>query len=357
MGVKRLIIKVFLFIILIMPIALAGVSILYSFFKRNEQIPMDTKENELKFVSILVPAFNEESNIANKINNLLSLDYPKNKLEIIIGSDGSTDNTVAICQRFANKFDNVTYIEEKRGGKANIINKLVSKAKGEYILITDADTLIMNKDALKIAQALNKDFVGAKLFYPKKSHYENLEYAIKSFESKFNRLITTKGAFMFLKKEFFEPLPKHIIADDLFIPLTVLTKKGKTFLCEQIYCSTKDEIHTFPKYFNNRVRVIKGGLQTSFLLLGKLLINDFLSFIFLLSHKILRWFFLVVLFINIFMFFGFKYLLISMLFIFLLMIPKKTRYFLIDFIIPLFLIIDIRTFKKKEFSGWSTDRH
>ncbi|ABX31653.1 glycosyl transferase family 2 [Petrotoga mobilis SJ95] len=351
-----MIIKVFIFTLLIMPIALSGVSILHILFRKNEQIIVHTKENELKFVSVLVPAFNEESNIANKINNILSLDYPKNKLEIIIGSDGSTDNTVAICQRFASKFDNVIYIEEKRGGKANIINKLVTRAKGEYVLITDADTLIMNKDALKIAQSLNKDFVSAKLSYPKNTYW-NLDYAIRSFESKFNRLLTSNGAFMFLKKEFFEPLPKYIIADDLFIPLTVLIKKGKSVLSEQIYCSTEDETLTFPKYFNKRARVIKGGLQTSFLLFRKLLINDFLSTIFLLSHKILRWFFLLLLFLNIFIFFGLKYFLLSVLFIFLLLIIKKTRYFLIDMIIPFFLIIDIAKLKNRDHSGWNTERH
>lgn len=339
-----------------MPIALAGVSVLHNLFKKNEQIVVHTKDNELKFVSVLVPSFNEESNIAKKINNLLSLDYPKNKLEIIIGSDGSTDDTVPICQRFTSKFDNVICIEEKRGGKANIINKLVTKAKGEYVLITDADTLIMSKDALKIAQSLNKDFVSAKLSYSKSSYW-NLDYAIRSFESKFDRLLTSNGAFMFLKKEFFEPLPTYIIADDLFIPLTVLKKKGKSTLCEQIYCSTEDEMLTFPKYFNKRVRVIKGGLQTSFLLLGKLLINDFLSAIFLLSHKILRWFFLLFLFLNIFIFFGLKFFLLSILFIFLLLIFKKTRHFLIDMIIPFFLIMDIAKLKNRNYSGWNTERH
>lgn len=338
-----------------MPIVLAGASVLYILFKKSEQSVVCPKDDELKFVSVLVPAFNEENNITPKLNNLLALDYPKNKLEIIIGSDGSTDNTVAICRRFASEFDNVICIEEKRGGKANIINKLVSKAKGEYILITDADTLIMNKNALKIAQSLNKDFVSAKLSYPKNSYW-NLDYAIRSFESKFNRVITSNGAFMFLKKEYFEQIPKYVIADDLFIPLTVLIKKGKTTFCEQIDCFTENESLTFLKYINKRARVIKGGLQTSFLLLGKLLINDFLSTIFLLSHKILRWFFLPFLLLNIFIFFGLKYFLVSILFIFFLLLFKKTRYFLIDMIIPFFLILDIVKLKNVDYSGWNTER-
>ena len=82
---------------------------------------------------------------------------------------------------------------------------MVSIAKGDYILITDADTQIITKDALKKAQSLNKEFVSAKIIHPKKSR-KNLDYKIRSFESKFGKLLTSNGAFMFINKHFYFPI-------------------------------------------------------------------------------------------------------------------------------------------------------
>ena len=88
-------------------------------------------------VSILMSVFNEEKLIAKKMENLLSLDYPGEKVEILIGSDGSTDKTEEILKHVAGKrvrFFSVT----PRGGKPRMLNLLAHQAKGDILVFTDA---------------------------------------------------------------------------------------------------------------------------------------------------------------------------------------------------------------------------
>lgn len=340
---------------LISPVSLIMASLLYSNFKDNKYNYNKITEDDLKFISVLVPAYNEEKNIKKKIENILSLDYPKNKLEIIIGSDGSYDNTVNICKEYARHFNNIICLDEKRGGKVNIINRMVSIAKGDYILITDADTQIITKDALKKAQSLNKEFVSAKIIHPKKSR-KNLDYKIRSFESKFGKLLTSNGAFMFINKHFYFPILEYIIADDFYIPLQVLINKGETILCEEIVCSSNDEDLNFFQYLKKRIRVIKGGMQTAFTLVGEIFLHDFLAFVLLLSHKVLRWYILPISLLNIYIFFGKNALLISVLIIFGLLFIKKTRILILELIIPIILTFNIKGILNKNFSGWDTER-
>ena len=91
-------------------------------------------------VSLIIAAYNEEDVIEEKIKNSLSLDYAKNKLEIIIFSDASTDQTNAIVSRYQNKGIKFIYLPERRGKTAGQ-NLAVSQATGEIIVFSDANAL------------------------------------------------------------------------------------------------------------------------------------------------------------------------------------------------------------------------
>jgi cellulose synthase/poly-beta-1,6-N-acetylglucosamine synthase-like glycosyltransferase len=102
------------------------------------------------FVSVIVPAYNEEKTILKTLISLINLDYPKDKLEIIVVNDGSKDKTADVVQNFINnhKLYEIKLINQKNKGKAACLNKGLSILKGEYFACLDADSFV-DKNALK----------------------------------------------------------------------------------------------------------------------------------------------------------------------------------------------------------------
>jgi len=100
------------------------------------------------YVTILIAAYNEEKSIETTLKNKLELDYPKEKLEIIVISDGSTDNTDRIARRF--EISGVQFIrQEPRKGKTAALNLAVPRAKGEILIFSDANS-IYDANALRM---------------------------------------------------------------------------------------------------------------------------------------------------------------------------------------------------------------
>lgn len=125
----------------------AGFFLLTYFANRHKLT--DPIAKKLPFVSFVVPVFNEQEAIKETIKSLLNIDYPKNKIEIIVIDDGSTDKTYAAAKKFQELYKNIVKVYTKEnGGCANALNFGIRKAKGEIIVRFDADTLIA-RDALK----------------------------------------------------------------------------------------------------------------------------------------------------------------------------------------------------------------
>src|SRR6516164_817106 len=100
------------------------------------------------FVSILVPVYNESEVIEAKIRNVTSLEYPLNKLELLIASDGSSDDTVKIAQHLADGTRVRVMAFSQNRGKMSVLNDAVREAKGEIIVFSDAPALL-RFDALR----------------------------------------------------------------------------------------------------------------------------------------------------------------------------------------------------------------
>ncbi|RMF05978.1 glycosyltransferase family 2 protein [Candidatus Woesearchaeota archaeon] len=114
--------------------------------------PTDRKKRwkSWPMVSIAVPAYNEEEAIEATLKSLVSLDYPTDKLEIIVVNDGSTDRTEQIVTEFAEKHQNrnIKLISQKNAGKGAALNRALSEAKGQFFVVMDADSFV-KPDALK----------------------------------------------------------------------------------------------------------------------------------------------------------------------------------------------------------------
>ena len=109
-------------------------------YKNEELVPPPS-------VSVIIAAYNEEKAIGDKLDNVLSVDYPKDRLEVVVASDGSTDNTNAIIQRYQGS--GVKLISLPRVGKAAALNAAVSASKGDILVFSDANSMY-KPDAIQV---------------------------------------------------------------------------------------------------------------------------------------------------------------------------------------------------------------
>ena len=122
------------------------------FLSRNKKLNRETfsKAEELPAVSILIAAYNEQDVIKEKVLSIINADFPKSKIEILIGSDCSTDSTNQIIKDLSMEYPFIrTFIFDERSGKSGVVNKLVKEAKNEIIILTDAN-IIFSKNTCKL---------------------------------------------------------------------------------------------------------------------------------------------------------------------------------------------------------------
>jgi len=205
--------------------------LLVEFFRRPR---VTTIQEDLPTVSLVISAYNEEAVIAAKIRNSLELDYPADRLEILIGDDGSTDRTAEIVR----SFPQVRLIQaEKNAGKAAMLNRLCAEAKGSILLFCDANTLFFPNVARKIVQPFQDSRIGCACGHlilsdssqsalgEGESAYWDLESEIKKFEGQLDRLIGSNGAIYAIRRELYSPIPtRKSIMDDFYVTVRVLQK-------------------------------------------------------------------------------------------------------------------------------------
>lgn len=188
--------------------------------------------------SIIVPAYNEENTLVKTIESLLKLDYPKNKYEIIIVNDGSTDNTLQIAQRFEKKHANITVLNQVNSGKGKALNNAIKIAKGEIVGALDADSYV-DKDALKciVAKFTDKSIVAVtpamRTTNPTSiiGCVQEIEYIfgiyLRKVFSMMNAIHVTPGPFSFFRKSFFTKYggyEEKNLTEDIEIALRIQSK-------------------------------------------------------------------------------------------------------------------------------------
>jgi cellulose synthase/poly-beta-1,6-N-acetylglucosamine synthase-like glycosyltransferase len=250
-------------------------------------------------ISIVVSLWNEEDVIEEKIKNLLSLDYPQDCCEILIGSDGSTDQTNQIVRKYAN--DRVRLLESsERQGKTKMINALIKEARGEIIVFTDARQMF-DTDALKILVANFADpkigCVSGELIFVAKdvngataqgiNLYWNYEKFIRRCESKIHSMLGATGAIYAIRKELYESVPENTVLDDMYTPFRIIQKGYRAIFDDA--AKAYDKIADNPQEeYRRKARTLYGNYQIFFLLPG--MFNPARSPIAvqLFSHKFLR---------------------------------------------------------------------
>ena len=248
-------------------------------------------------VSILVSAYNEEQAIAERIENLLKIDYPPERVEILIGSDGSTDRTAEIVKSYPRV--RLLAFPERRG-KASVLNDLMAEARSAIVVLTDANTYFRSDAVQQLVRALCRHPHGSVVVgcLELRSPFEkgNLDGAywryetwIKTLESQFGSLLGANGAIYAFRRDRYQPLPREAIVDDFLIPMLMRLRFGdRIFFVPEARASERSPEQVRDE-FRRRVRIGAGDFQalkwTWRLLLpwkGMIALTYF-------SHKALRW--------------------------------------------------------------------
>jgi len=250
-------------------------------------------------VSIIIAAHNEEKHIREKIENTLSLAYPRNKLEVIVASDGSTDRTAAIAREYVDRGIVVLDFKVNRG-KTAAQNDGVKRSTGEIIVFMDAASM-SNPHALKkmvrhfadprigcVAgriEYVNRDqnMVGAS-----QGLYWQYEQTLKKFESRLGALVGVDGPLYAVRRKAYAELPDDMVSD-LVTPL-VARERGWQVVLEPDAVALEETTKESMNEFATRRRIVVRSMLViqNFLRPSHLLENPFLSFQ-LFSHKLLRW--------------------------------------------------------------------
>ena len=262
-------------------------------------------------VSIIIAAHNEEASIEKKIKGTLELDYPKDKLEIIIVSDASDDNTDKIVLSF--KKQGVILVRQKnRLGKTSAQNKAVEVARGEIILFSDATTVLSKDVVKKLVRNFADDnvgCVGAELIYVsnfkgKLSKARKLYWLYEKFlrrkESGLHSLLGVSGCCYAVRKKAYKRIDPRLISD--FIITWLMLDNGYRSVFEPEALVYEDIVETAHQEIGMRTRVASRSL-VAFKMMGKFL-NPFKFGLFsfeLFSHKLLRYFvpiFIILIFLS-----------------------------------------------------------
>lgn len=287
------------------PIALSIIAL----FKPRQ--PYEPYEPYEPMVSLLISAYNEEGIIKEKLKNALSLDYPANKLEIIVISDASEDKTDEYVEDFFGKGIRLLR-QEIRQGKTAALNMAVPQARGEIIVFSDANSMY-DRSAIKNLVKNFKNpvigFVTGRTKYVSNhgssatestSLYNKIEQFTKGLESKIGSCVGADGAIFAIRKELYKPLKSYDI-NDFVIPLKIIEQGYQGILENEVFCIEETPRDTKGE-FNRQVRITNRTIRA--MVNNKALLNPIkfpLFSIELISHKIIKFmlpFFMVIVFVT-----------------------------------------------------------
>ena len=266
----------------------------------SRRVPPPVREaaSELPPVTVVVLAFDEESTIAEKIENSLALDYPEDRLDVIVASDGSTDRTNEIVAAHPSPRVRLLASSERRG-KAMLSNDAVAAAGGTWLLFTDAETRFQ-PDALRLMARHFEDpsvgmvdgelvcvNEGASSIAADVSLYWRLESALKTAESDLGCLSSTFGACSALRRSLFEPLrPTEDI--DFRTPLD-LVAQGYRVVHEPRVLAAEVTHSALREQYEARVRMVTKNLPGTLRRCDRRIARRPLVLLGIASHKLLRW--------------------------------------------------------------------
>ena len=257
------------------------------------------ESHDLPSTTLIVPAYNESYILQEKINNCLSLDYPKNKLKIIFITDGSDDNPHSILSEYTNI---IHLHDDKRAGKFSAMKRAIHYVSTDTCIFTDANAML-NKASLKHIMIRFKNnkvgvVAGEKRIIEDdglggstegESAYWKYESIMKKMDCQFHTVVGAVGELFAIRTDLFQDNNKDYILDDFMLSLNANLKGFKTAYAPEACAYEKASFSLYDEY-KRKVRIASGGWESliELSLNPRLYINPKLL-LQLISRRAMRW--------------------------------------------------------------------
>jgi biofilm PGA synthesis N-glycosyltransferase PgaC len=257
------------------------------------------RSGELPTVSIVIVAHNEGRKIRERLQNLVGLDYPRERVEILLASDGSDDDTIEQARAFESLGVRIFDFASRRGKPATL-NQVVPEAKGEILLLGDARQRFDRRVILELVACFGDPQVGAvsgELQFVDGSESSSVEVGVgfywsyekfmRAAESAVDSTVGATGAIYALRRALYEPIPDDTLLDDVVVPMRIV-RKGYRVLFERRAVAFDRIAASGAEEFTRKVRTIAGNFQL--VARERWIFNPFRNRVWFqtVSHKVLR---------------------------------------------------------------------
>ena len=256
------------------------------------------ESNHLPNLTLVIAAHNEAATIGAKLENILALDYPRERLEVVIASDGSTDGTDDLVHRYGDR--GVLLLSLPRVGKAAALNAAVAAARGEILVFSDANSMYAPDALRQLVRPFGDPEVGgvagnqryvavadADTVAAGEQHYWDFDRIMKEAESRAGNVISATGAIYAVRRGLFSPVPADVTDD--FVTSTRVIARGRRLVFAADAVAYEPVASSGGLEFDRKVRIMTRGL-TGVLLMRRLLDPRTHGFyaVQLFTHKVLR---------------------------------------------------------------------
>ncbi|WP_293995923.1 glycosyltransferase family 2 protein [Sphaerotilus sp.] len=271
----------------------------FVFRKRDRRIDAGHAETEPQWppVAIVISAYNEETHIVSRIENLLALDYPADKLHAYIGSDGSRDRTAELMVQFKDEPRVVALPFEVNRGKASVLNDLVSRTSEPIVVFSDANTYFERSALKRLVARFQDPKVGGVTGELRlmgndgdnqDSLYWRIEQFLKFFEARIGALLGANGAIYAIRRTLWQPLRPDTVCDDFCVAMNV-SAAGHRLVYEPKAWAEEDTPEQIGEEVKRRIRIGIGNFQALARHPQYLTRTSLATAFAYVSHKVLRW--------------------------------------------------------------------
>jgi cellulose synthase/poly-beta-1,6-N-acetylglucosamine synthase-like glycosyltransferase len=223
-------------------------------------------------LSVIIPAHNEAAILPQKIDSLLAQDYPRDRLEIIVASDGSTDETNEIARSLADR--GVRLLDLERGGKAQTLNTAAAAASEEILVFTDANAILTPETLRTLAENFADPTVGGVSANERRQPgtavsgaglgerlYWEYDKWLKLTESRVGSMVSASGSLYAIRRDLFRPIQDAAATDDFAIS-TQVVRAGYRLVFEPDAVTWEPSVAKDEIEFGRRVRIVTRGLRS-----------------------------------------------------------------------------------------------
>lgn len=265
-------------------------------FGKRPLPPLD--KNNLPTLTLVVAAYNEAGILDTKIKNTLELNYPKDRLQLLFVTDGSTDASPEII----GQYPEIRLLHQKeRQGKIHAIHRAMKEVTSEIVVFTDANTYLNQDALLKIVAHYTDPTVGAVSGEKRvwvdgitdatagEGLYWQYESTLKKWDSELYSVVGAAGELFSVRRQLYEDVPPDTILDDFMISMRIAARGYRVVYEPQAYAleTPSEDVN---EELKRKIRIAAGGIQS--ILRLKPLLNPvrypLLSFQYI-SHRVLRW--------------------------------------------------------------------